>query len=412
MRVLVIGGTGFIGRYVVADLLRAGHQIAVVHRGGRSHTLHGVVQFTVDREQLGDAAPQLRAFAPEVVVDMILSSGRQAEVLMNVFRGYTRRVVAVSSMDVYRACGVLHGTEPGPIEPLPLTESSAVRTTLQTYPAAQVEMLQRIFGWLDAEYDKIPVERAVLDDGGLQGTVLRLPMVYGPGDPLRRFHPVVKRILDGRRVVLFSDRMAQWRATKGYVEDVARAIALAATERQAAGRIYNVGEADTLTELEWAERIARAMEWDGVFMIRPDEDLPEHLRAPGNTAQTGSPIRVDYATIWDSGSRSIARLRSGGPSNGSAGRLQTAGTHTASITPPRTPQRRSESSSERPDGPERGADGPQRVPGHAAPFPPAARFALVRATVGEETERTLEDAVAGPSGSHLLARRTTQVPVH
>ena len=285
MRILVIGGTGFIGRFVVADLLRAGHEIAVVHRGTQSHALHSVVQFTVTREQLADAAPQLRAFSPEVVVDMILSSGRQAEVLMNLFRGYARRIVAISSMDVYRACGVLHGTEPGPIEPLPLTESSAVRTKLQTYPAPQVEMLQRIFGWLDAEYDKIPAERAVLDDGELPGTVLRLPMVYGPGDRLRRFHPVVKRILDGRRIVLFSDRMAQWRGTKGYVQDVARAIALAATEPRAAGRIYNVGEADTLTELEWAERIARAMEWDGTFIVRPDEDLPGHLRAPGNAAQ-------------------------------------------------------------------------------------------------------------------------------
>src|SRR3954469_15396914 len=117
MRILVIGGTGFIGRCVVADLLRAGHEIAVVHRGSQSHALQGVVQFTVTRQQLADAAPKLRSFSPEVVIDMILSSGRQAEVLMNLFRGYAGRIIAISSMDVYRACGVLHGTEPGPIEP-------------------------------------------------------------------------------------------------------------------------------------------------------------------------------------------------------------------------------------------------------------------------------------------------------
>ena len=110
-------------------------------------------------------------------------------------------------------------------------------------------------------------------------------MVYGPGDPLRRFYPVVKRIQDGRRVVLFSDRMAAWRGTKGYVEDVARAIALAATDPPPPGCIYNVGESDTLTELEWAERIADAMDWDGAFVLRADEDLPAFLRAPGNTAQ-------------------------------------------------------------------------------------------------------------------------------
>ena len=55
-------------------------------------------------------------------------------------------------MDVYRVCGVLHGTETGPLQPLPLTESSAVRITLETYPPAQIRMLQQAFGWLDDEW--------------------------------------------------------------------------------------------------------------------------------------------------------------------------------------------------------------------------------------------------------------------
>ena len=181
MRAVVIGGTGFIGRLVVRELLRLGHEVAVVHRGSELPELHGLTQITAHRERLADAAPQLRAFAPDVVVDMILSSGRQAEALLDVFRGHAERVVAISSMDVYRACGVLHGTEPGPLEPLPLTEdSSAERRRLQTYPPAQIAMLQQVFGWLDDEYDKIPVERVVLGDADLPGTVLRLPMVYGP----------------------------------------------------------------------------------------------------------------------------------------------------------------------------------------------------------------------------------------
>jgi hypothetical protein len=37
---------------------------------------------------------------------------------MEASRGVARRIVAVSSIDVYRACGVLHGTEEGPLEPV------------------------------------------------------------------------------------------------------------------------------------------------------------------------------------------------------------------------------------------------------------------------------------------------------
>jgi nucleoside-diphosphate-sugar epimerase len=216
---------------------------------------------------------------------VILSSGRQARELLDVFRGATGRIVAISSCDVYRACGVLHGSEPGPLEPVPLTESSALRTTLQTYPPDRIKMLQQVFGWLDDEYDKIPVEREILGDGELAGTVLRLPMVYGPGDPLHRFLPVVKRVDDGRRAILLEEKLAAWRAPRGYVENVADAIALAATTDRAAGRVYNVGDAESLTELEWAQRIAAAMAWKGRFIVLPKDRTPPHLVMPGNTDQ-------------------------------------------------------------------------------------------------------------------------------
>jgi nucleoside-diphosphate-sugar epimerase len=285
MRVLVIGGTGFIGPHITRELIRRGHDVTVFHRG-RTAVPPGARQVVGDRQRLTESARDLRALAADVVVDVVLSSGRQARELMNVFRGYARRVLALSSMDVYRACGVTHRLEEGPLEPLPLREeSSALRTSLQTYPPAQVQMLQQIFGWLDAEYDKIPMEREVLGHDELPGTVVRLPMVYGPYDPLHRFHPIVKRIVDGRQAIPFSAEMAQWRATKGYVEDVGAAIVAAAVADHAAGRIYNLGEADTLTELEWAEQVARALNWHGEFKLLPDDRLPAHLRLPGNTAQ-------------------------------------------------------------------------------------------------------------------------------
>ena len=190
------------------------------------------------------------------------------------------------SANARRACGVTHGLEPGPLEPLPLDEyRSAVRSTRQTYPPPVLGLLQQVFGWLDEEYDKIPVEREIFGDADLPGTVLRLPMVYGPGDPLHRFHPIVKRILDRRPALLVSAEMADWRGTKGYVDDVAAAIALAVGSDRAAGRIFNVGEADTPTELDWTVMIARAMQWDGRIEVLPDAVLPAHLRAPSNTAQ-------------------------------------------------------------------------------------------------------------------------------
>lgn len=285
MHVLVIGGTGFIGSHVSRGLLERNHDVTVLHRG-HSPATPGARVFVGDRRNLAASAEALRALAPDVVLDMVLSSGQQARELLDVFRGHAGRIAAVSSMDVYRACGVTHGLEEGPLEPLPLREdTSALRTRLQTYPLAQVRMLRQVFGWLDDDYDKIPVEQAILGDPELAGTVVRLPMVYGPGDPLHRFQPIVKRAVDGRRTILLSATMSEWRATKGYVEDVAAAVVLATVSERAAGRIYNVGEPDTLTEFEWAQHAAGALGWDGELLPLPDDRLPPHLRAPGNTAQ-------------------------------------------------------------------------------------------------------------------------------
>ena len=282
MRVLLIGGSGFIGPHVAAALEREGHEVILFHRTSGGSTRREILG---DRNRLADHAAALREASPEVVIDLILSSGRQARALMDTFRGVSRRVVALSSCDVYRACGVLHGTEPGPLEPIPLTESSALRTRLQTYPPDRIRMLQQVFGWLDEEYDKIPVEREILGDPQLPGTVLRLPMVYGPGDPLRRLLPVVKRIDDRRPAILFEEKHARWRGPRGYVENVAAAVALAAADNRAAGRVYNVGEAENLTELEWARRIAAEAQWDGGFVTLPAERTPPHLRMPGNLDQ-------------------------------------------------------------------------------------------------------------------------------
>jgi nucleoside-diphosphate-sugar epimerase len=156
---------------------------------------------------------------------------------------------------------------------------------MQTYPPDRIRMLQQVFGWLDDEYDKIPVEHEVLANPDVPGTVLRLPMVYGPGDPLHRLFPMLKRMDDRRPVILFEEKHAAWRSPRGYVENVAAAVAPAATSDLAAGRIYNVGERESLSELEWARQIANVTGWSGELITLPADRTPAHLRWPGNLDQ-------------------------------------------------------------------------------------------------------------------------------
>lgn len=293
MRILLIGGNGFVGRFAVAALKQQGHTLAVFHRGTTAVPA-GVDEIRGDRHQLNFSAQELERFAPDVVIDLVISSGPQAKELMNIFRGVARRVVMLSSIDVYRAVGISQGTETGPLQEVPLTEESELRRSLHPYPPERMQIMRKIFPWVTNDYDKIPAERVVMNDRELPGTVLRLPMVYGPGDPLHRFYPVVKRIADGRRHIILPDTLAGWRSPRGYVENVAAAIALAATDDRAAGRIYNVCEEPSFTELEWARKIAGEMQWKGEFVVLPVEHTPPHLQNPGNAAQhwTASSARI------------------------------------------------------------------------------------------------------------------------
>jgi nucleoside-diphosphate-sugar epimerase len=285
MRILLIGGTGFIGPHIARILLQDGHQVAVFHRG---RTVGGLAQavehFAGNRNALAREAPRLHRWRPDVVVDLLLSSGPQARVLTEVFRGTARRLVAVSSMDVYRACGVLHQTEPGPLESLPLTEDSPLRQN-PPYPPEQVRVLQGVFAWLDDQYDKVAVEHAILDTPDAVGSVVRLPMVYGPGDPLHRLYPLLKRMDDRRPALLLAEEVAAWRGPRGYVENIAAAIALVAVHPQAGGRVFNVAEEPPVTEREWAELVATEAGWHGRFVVLPHDRTPEHLLVRGNLAQ-------------------------------------------------------------------------------------------------------------------------------
>lgn len=244
-----------------------GHEVVVFHRGRTKADLpEGVGRIPGDRKDLRDYAGDLRRFAPEVVLDMIPMNEGEARELVDVFRGVSRRVVAVSSQDVYRAYDRVTRRDPGPPDPIPLTEDSPLREKLYPYEREGVE-----------DYEKILVERVVMGDRDLSGTVMRLPAVYGPGDYQHRLFEYLKRMDDERPAVLIGEGMASWRWTHGYVEDIASAVALAVTDERAAGRVYNVGEEDPPSWTEWVRGIGRAAGWGGEVVVVPDDRLPKHL---------------------------------------------------------------------------------------------------------------------------------------
>jgi nucleoside-diphosphate-sugar epimerase len=128
-------------------------------------------------------------------------------------------------------------------------------------------------------YDKILVEQAVMGQDSLPATILRYPAVYGPGDTHHRLRQWLEQMEAGS-VIELQDTYACWRWTHGYVENVAEALVMAATDRRAADRVYNVGEAGTPTMQERIEELGRAAGWNGRVIPVPRNEMPHDFSHP------------------------------------------------------------------------------------------------------------------------------------
>jgi nucleoside-diphosphate-sugar epimerase len=282
LRVLVIGGTNFIGPRVITELHRQGHEVTVYHRGVHEPDLPSAVRHIHSSRA---AVPILHFPSalsdppPDVVLHMFPVGADDARTAVARFTGVTQRMVAVSSGDVYRAYGRLLGTEPGPPEPMPLSEEAPVREIHFPYRKAAAGPMDWTY-----HYDKILAERAFLESR-LPATVLRLPAVYGPDDPQHRLRPYVRRMQEHRPVILIDALQAGWRWTHGYVDDIGRAIASAVVDPRATGRVYNVGEASTPTMAERIQQLAGLMGWRGRLVPVSRDRLPGHLQTPFEAGQ-------------------------------------------------------------------------------------------------------------------------------
>ena len=78
MKILLIGGSGFIGSFTAPMLQKDGHSVTIFHRG-KTRAPEGAEEILGDHNFLQDHQLEFRRQKFDVVVDFVLSSGRQAQ---------------------------------------------------------------------------------------------------------------------------------------------------------------------------------------------------------------------------------------------------------------------------------------------------------------------------------------------
>jgi nucleoside-diphosphate-sugar epimerase len=295
MKVLVLGGTSFIGRRIVECLSARGDEVAVFHRGlTEPERLVPVRHIHADRHAMSGKAAEVRDFGPDAVLDSNALTGADVDAVTSVLPDVPS--VVLSSQDVYQAVAALRrGTCEAAV---PLDEQAELRSERHPYAG-------RGYAGVPDDYDKLDVEERWLPRGAV---VLRLPMVYGPHDDQQREAPVLRRVLHGNREVPVGGGALLW--TRAHVDDVASAALAALDSRAADGLAVNIGEKRVFPIGTWFRQIADAAHADVSFVTVPDASVPADLSISKNHSQhlLVSVARAHELLDW-SASDAPARVR-------------------------------------------------------------------------------------------------------
>ena len=183
MKLLILGGTRFLGRHVAEQALAAGDELTLLHRGRTGNEL-----FPQARHLLADRDADLSALdggAWDAVIDTCGYVPRQVRSAAEALRGRVGTYLFVSSISVY--AGFASGQdEDAPLATLPDPTVEAV--TGETY------------GGL-----KALCERALFEVLPGQALVARPGLIVGPLDPSGRFGYWPERIAEGGDVLAPGD---------------------------------------------------------------------------------------------------------------------------------------------------------------------------------------------------------------
>jgi nucleoside-diphosphate-sugar epimerase len=236
MRILVIGGTQFIGRETAQRLASRGHDVTVLHRR--------------DRHDLGPSIRNVQADRSDVAaVSRVLSQGH-FDAVYDFAYDWEKGTPASQVQAAARACGSgLHryvymssvaAYGPG----LDHLESDAL--VPDDYPSPYSR-------------HKASSERALFRlhaESGFPVTTFRPPYVHGPRQPFYREQFFWDRLRDGRPIILpdGGDAPTQW----VFVSDVAECCVRALEVPEAAGEAFNIAHLERLTQRSFVEALARA----------------------------------------------------------------------------------------------------------------------------------------------------------
>lgn len=239
MKVLILGGTRFVGHLLAWRLVAGGHRVTLFHRGTRTPPFFDRVETLIGDRATGVLPSLIKGREFDATVDFGAYVASDVEPLVGTtLRDALGHYVLISTGQVY------------------LVRENCPR------PAKESDYDGPVIARPDDEWDagnwdygtgKRQCEDLVAADK-VRATSVRIPVVNGPRDHQRRMEAYFWRLLDGGEVLLPDGGAKPMRHV--YSEDVARAVAAMLGDERTYGQAYNLAQDETPTLRELLEGIA------------------------------------------------------------------------------------------------------------------------------------------------------------
>lgn len=190
MRVLVVGGTRFVGRGLVQRLVARGYEVTILNRGLQPDLFGERVERLIADRTTSQFGTILHGRSFNVAIDFAAYDGADARGAVEALRGQVGHYIAISSGQVYL---VKHD------QPM-LAREIDYEGPLIEEPAEGRDRNNWLYGMGKREMEDVLA--AAWEEERFPATRLRLPMVSGELDHAQRVQSYLHRILDGGPVII------------------------------------------------------------------------------------------------------------------------------------------------------------------------------------------------------------------
>jgi nucleoside-diphosphate-sugar epimerase len=260
MKILVLGGSVFIGKHMVQTLVESGHDVSVLNRGQTPVDLPpGVERIVADRTDAESMRSALKGQSWDAAFDIsgfvMIAGGADVSVLLDLLDGHVGHYVYTSSIMAYaQGRGVFPWTEDGPMND---------------------EGPEGYGGF------KVAMERHLLArhrDTGFPVSIIRPAAVYGPDNNIFDMEtPMFLRLRQQRPILVPHGGLVV--VSYGHVDDLCRGMLACIGKPEALGEVINI-TAEAVTVNEYVRVLAAIVGVQPNIVYLPDEALP----APGRPA--------------------------------------------------------------------------------------------------------------------------------